>query len=191
MAKKAYEKGSLADLAVKGFSKIQKLSKSSLISEKLSAINMLLFLSILGIMISFFLSAHSADMFVFLVILAISLIFSSISLLLYGPVLEIIVNLSRDKIEGLRFSIIILFIDLTIVIAGLLFSNEFIIKIAGVILGLQLLFIILVSFISITKKSIPDRRVEPSKIWDALGKISIITGIISFIIDIILILINR
>ncbi len=190
MAKKAYEEDSLADLAVKGFSKIQKLSKSSLISEKLSAINMLLFLLILGVIISFFLGAHSADMFVFLFILAISLIFSSISLLLYGPVLEVVVNLSRNKIEGLRFSIVILFIDLTIALAGLLFSDELIIKIAGAVLGLQLLLIIVASFISITKESIPDRKVEPSKIWDSLGKISIITGIASFIIDIILILIN-
>lgn len=189
MVKNPYEKDSLADLANKGFSKIKKLSESSLISEKLSAINMLLFLLILGIIISFFLGSHS-NMLVFLFIFAISLILSSISLLLYGPVLEVVVSLSRDKIEGLRFSIIILFIDLTIAIAGLLFSYELIIMIAGGILGLQLLVIIVGSFISITKNPIPDVKVEPSKIWDALGKLSKITGIIGFIINIILIIIK-
>ncbi len=189
MVKKDYENGSIADLAGKGFSKIKKLSGSSLISEKLSAINMLLFLLILGIIISFFLGSHS-DMLVFLVIFAFSLLFSSISLLGYGPVLEVVVSLSQDKIEGLRFSIVILFIDLTIAIAGLVFSNGLVIMIAGGILGLQLLVIIVASYVSITKKPVPDIRVEPSKIWDVLGKLSKITGIIGFIINIIMIVIK-
>jgi len=64
MAKKSYEEGSIADLVARGFSKIQKLSSSSLISEKLSAINMILYLLILGICITFFLSYLSTDMFV-------------------------------------------------------------------------------------------------------------------------------
>jgi len=179
---------SIIILAKKGFSKITKLSGSSLISEKLSAINMLLFLLILGIIISFFWNSNTKDMLTFLIIFSISLLLSSMSLLLYVPVLEVIVNLSRDKIQGLRFSINILFIDLTIAIAGLLFSNELIIMIAGGILGLQLLFILVMSYISITKESIPDIKVDSSKVWSILDKISITVGIISFIIDIILII---
>lgn len=189
MTKKEYENDSIADLAAKGFSKIKKLSESSLISEKLSAINMLLFLLILGIIISFFFGSRS-NMLVFLVVFALSLLLSSISLLGYGPILEVVVSLSRDKIEGLRFSIVILFIDLTIAIAGFVFLNELIITIAASILGLQLILIIIASYISLTKKPTPDIRVEPSKVWDALGKISKITGVIGFIINIILIIVK-
>lgn len=190
MAKKPYEEGSILDFAVRGFSKIQKLSKSSLISEKLSAINMLLYLLILGIIISYFLGGYSADMLMLLIFLAFSLLLSCISLLLYAPVLEVVVNISRNKIEGLRVSILILFIDLSIALVGLLFSNELLIKIAGGILGIQLFLIIVFSFISLTNVAIEDKKVKPSKIWDSLGKIAIITGIASFIFDIILILLK-
>jgi hypothetical protein len=190
MAKKPYEKGSIADLAVRGFSEIQKLSKSSLVSEKLSAINMLLFLFILGICISFYLSNYSSDMIVFIIIFVLSLILSSISLLLYSPVLGVVVSLSQNKIEGLRISIIILFIDLTLAFAGLLFKSDFLIKVSLGIIGLQFILIVLASFITLPKGSIQDKKIEPSQIWGALGRISIISGILSFIIDIILILIK-
>lgn len=190
MSKKPYKEGSIADLAAQGFSKIQKLSKSSLITEKLSAINMILYLLILGIGITFYLSNYSSDIFVLMVIFALSLLFSSISLLIYAPILEVVVNLSKNKVEGLRISITILFIDLTLAIAAFLFRNELLIKTALGLIGLQLIVSIIGSFISIPNGPIKDKKVESSQIWNSLGKISIIVGIISFIIDIIMILVR-
>lgn len=194
MSKKPYEEGSIADLAVRGFSKILTLSKSSHISDKLSAINMLLWVLTLGIIISFFLGSYLTEMFAFIIIFGISLLFSCISLLFYAPILEVIMNLSQNKIEGLRISIIILFIDLTIVLAGLLFGNDFLIKISLGVLGLQLILILLVSFlVSFTatpEGPVKDKKVKPSQIWDFLGRVAIIVGLISFIIDIVLILIK-
>ncbi len=190
MPKKSYEEGSIADLASQGFSKIQKLSKSSLITEKLSAINMILYLLILGIGITFYLTNNSSDVLALMIIFALSLLFSSISLLIYGPILEVVVNLSKNKVEGLRISIIILFIDLTLAIAALLYRNELLIKIALGLIGIQLIISIIGSFISIPNGPIEDKKIKPSQIWNSLGKISIIVGLISFIIDIIMILLK-
>ena len=128
MAKKPYDDGSMADLAARGFSKIQRLAKGDQISDRLSAVNMLIYLFIVGIIINFYLSNYSTDMIVLIIIFPISFLFAAISLLIYGPILVTIVDISQNKIEALRISITILFIDLTIALAGLLFSNDLLIK---------------------------------------------------------------
>ena len=186
--------GSIAHLAMQGFSKIQKLSKSSLITEKLSAINMILYMMILGITLTFYLTDHSMDTMSLVVMFVFSLMLSAISLLLYGPLLEVIVNLSKNKIEGLRISITILFVDLTIAIAAFTFRNEFLMKTALALLGFQLIIQLIVGIIGLIipfpAATIKDKKVDPSQIWDYLGKLSTIIAIISFMIDISMILLT-
>ena len=192
MNKKPYKEGSIVDLAAEGFSKIKTLAKSSSISDKLSAINMLLWVLILGIIISFFLGGYLENMFVFIIIFAVSLLLSCISLLLYAPFLETILGIieNKNKVAGLRISINILVIDLTIALAGLLFKNDFLIKIAGGILALQIILLLLGSYAVIPSERTRDNNVNSSQLWKTLGKVSIIITLISFTINIVLILIN-
>ncbi|MCJ7570437.1 MAG: hypothetical protein MUO82_00950 [Candidatus Thermoplasmatota archaeon] len=190
MAKKLYEDGSMADLATRGFSKIQSLAKGNRISDRLSAVNMLVYLFIVGIIIAFYLSNYSTNMIVLIIIFPISLLFAAISILGYGPILVVIVNISKNKIEALRISISILFIDLTLVLAGFLFKNDLLIKISAGIILFQLILILFTNFVTLSKSPVGDQEIKPSQIWSALGKIANIITITTFIIDIILVIIK-
>jgi len=180
---------SLADLAKKGLERIVNLSKSQMISEKLQSINILLFVLIMTVYLTLFLGGSTMNGLVLAFVGAICFVFSLIGVLGYEPLLSVVVNASTNKIETLRVGITILFISLTIGVAALVFNDKFLGNLSIGLLGLQIV-IMLMSSLFIPKTSIADREIEPSQIWDALGKISSITGIISFIIEIVLILIK-
>src|SRR4030095_11783932 len=105
MPKKPYQEGSILDFSVKAFSMIKKLSESSLISEKLISFNSLLFVLILGLDISFWLNGGKEISFGYIVILAISMLFSLILSLLYLHLLQILSNFSEKKVDSLRISL--------------------------------------------------------------------------------------
>lgn len=160
-----------------------------MISEKLQSINILLFVFVATVYLTLFLGGSTMNGFVLAFIGAVCFVFSLIGVLGYSPLLSVVVNASTNKIETLRVGITILFISLTIGVAALVFNNTFLGNLSLDLLGLQLV-IMLMSSLFVPKTSIVDREIEPSQIWDALGKISSITGIIGFIIDIVLILIK-
>lgn len=187
--KESEKEPSLADLAKKGLDKIVKLSQSQMISEKLQSINILLFVLIATVYLTLFLGGSTMNGFVLAFIGAICFVFSLIGVLGYGPLLSVVVNASTNKIETLRVGITILFISLTIGVAALVFNDKFLGNLSLGLLGLQIV-IMLMSSLFVPKTSIADREIKPSQIWDTLGKISSITGIIGFIIDIVLILIK-
>jgi hypothetical protein len=187
--KETEKEPSLTDLAKKGLERIVELSQSQIISEKLQSVNILLFVLIATLYLTLFLGGSTMNGLVLAFIGVFCFVISLIGVLGYGPLLSAIVNVSTNKIEALRVGITILFISLTIGVAALVFDNKFLGNLSLGLLGLQIV-IMLISSLFIPKTSIEDREIEPSQIWDALGKISSITGIIGFIVDIALILIK-
>lgn len=180
---------SLADLAKKGLERIVELSQSQLISEKLQSMSILLFVFIVTAVATYFLVGPSAEGLTFAVFLIVSFIFGLIISLGYGPILSIVTNFSSNKIEGLRTGIMILFVSLTLSIAALTFRIGMLITLAGVLILVQLL-VVAVGGVLFPKITVKDRKIEPSQIWLALDRFSIIAGIVSFIIDIALILLK-
>ena len=187
--KQSEKEPTLADLAKKGLDRIVKLSQSQTISEKLQSINIVLFVLVVTVYLTLFLGGSTMNGLVLAFVGAICFVFSLIGVLGYEPILSVVVNASTNKIESLRVGITILFISLTIGVAALVFNNAFLGHLSLGLLGLQLV-VMLMSSLFVPKTSIIDREIEPSQIWDALGKISAITGIIGFIVDIVLILIK-
>lgn len=187
--KETEKEPSLADLAKKGLERIVELSQSQMISEKLQSVNILLFVLIATVYLTLFLGGSTMNGLVLAFIGAFCFVLSLIGVLGYGPLLLVVVNASTNRIATLRVGITILFISLTIGVSALVFNNTFLGNLSLGLLGLQIV-IMLTSSLFIPKTSIEDREIEPSQIWDALGKVSSITGIAGFVIDIILILIK-
>lgn len=179
----------LGELAKKGLDRIVELSQSQLISEKLQSMNILLFVFVATVIATYFLAGPSANGLTFTVFLIASFILGLIISLGYGPILSIVTNFSSNKIEGLRTGITILFISLTFGIAALTFRIEGLIAISGVLILVQLL-VIAIGGVLFPKISIKDREVKPTQIWLTLDRIAIITGIISFVIDVALFLLK-
>lgn len=174
-------------LAKKGLDRILGLSRSQLISEKLQSLNILLFTFIIAVSITFYLGGTANEDLAFLAVLAVSYIISLIVSIGYGYILEIGTNISAYKIESLRIGIIILFTSLSLSISALIFNNTLINNIS---LGLILIQLLIIPFSSVftLKDVIVDKEIESSQLWNAIGKISMIIGIISFVVDIALIL---
>ncbi|GAF98565.1 unnamed protein product, partial [marine sediment metagenome] len=151
------------------------------------SLNILLFTFIIAVSITFYLGGTANEDLAFLFVLGASYIISLIVSIGYGYILEIGTNISAYKIESLRIGIIILFISLSLSISALIFNNTLINNIS---LGLILIQLLIIPFSSVftLKDVIEDKEIESSQLWNAIGKISMIIGIISFVVDIALIL---
>ena len=178
---------SLGELAQRGLDRIVKLSQSQLISEKLQSLNILLFVFILTVVITHFLIGSTTSGLTLAIFLVVSFLFALIISLGYGPVLSIVANVSSNKVESLRVGISMLFISLTLGVAALTFNNELLAKLSLGLIGLQLI-IMPISSLLVPKISIEDKKVDLSQLWTALGRLSSIVGLISFAVDVILLL---
>ena len=179
----AKEKG-IKGLLKRGLSDFQKLTRCSLVTEKLIAINILAYRFLVSIIISAILWTLYPHIF-FLWIFLIALLLSSLTLLAYVPIIEYIAEHATHLIEGIRASIILMFLDLTIAITGLLFKNTILTITALAILVLQLVAI-LISNIKILTKPKFDTKIEPQEVWKYVGWIPLSIGIASLIADLIL-----
>jgi hypothetical protein len=151
--------------------------------DKLIAFNLVLFILILGFDISFWLGSNPSEPFSFAVILMVSMIFSSIASLAYAPVLEIISNLTTNKIESLRMGATILFTDLSIALIGTLFSIPLLVNVSAIIIGVQLIIILLGALINLPKETkIEDKIVNPNQLKEILGGVASTITIINFIV---------
>ncbi|MHA1591397.1 MAG: hypothetical protein ACTSUP_02870 [Candidatus Heimdallarchaeaceae archaeon] len=186
-----YQKRSLMDFAVQGFKNIKKLSESSLISEKLLGLNSLLFVLILAIITSSWLFKNESFFTLeFLIIFLLSLLIAFAISLIYSPILKLIANYTKDKVVSLRIGLIILFINLPISVASLLFRSLIISKITLGILVLQLLVVLFGSWIQYSKTPYHDDTVGVIDLWKVIDRVAAICGILSFIITITLLLIK-
>lgn len=108
--RKLYEEGSPMHIATIALDNLKKLSESQKISDKLIAFSLVLFILILGLDISYWLGSMSGitpnEPFLFIIIFAVSMIFSFIGSIGYGAILESVSNLPTNKIEALRIGVI-------------------------------------------------------------------------------------
>jgi len=183
--RKLYEEGSLMHIASIALDKLKTLSESGKISDKLVAFSLVLFILIFGLDISYWLGGMTGinpnEPFLFVIILAVSMIFSTIGTLAYGPLLEIVSNLSNNKIESLRIGVIILFTDLSIAIVGTLFWIKLIVNVSAIIIGVQLITILTVGFIGSPGQT-EDKTVKPNQLREILGDLASVIAIVNFIL---------
>jgi hypothetical protein len=120
-----------------------------------------------------------------LIYIAISAILSSVSNLIYEPLISTLTKISSNKIQSLRFSITILFIAITCAMAGLVFNIKTLTDVSLGLIGLQIISIPLTGFLFVSYP-VEDVKIEPNQIWSALGKMCSIISIITFVLDFIL-----
>ncbi len=158
---KAYEKGSIAHFADIGLSRISKLAKSSLLSEKFAGMNILLFSLVLAVLLTTQYTARTPDflpgILTFIVFLLLSLIIS----IGYGKVLDILVSFTTNKICYLRYTITILLVALTASIGFFVFRNAFLLPVAVILIGLQMILPFFISIFSLTP--VEDVKIEESR----------------------------
>lgn len=176
-------------LAKQGLDRIVKLSQSQKISEKLQSFNILLVTVVFAFIITHFLIGSTGNGLTIGIFFIGSFIVALIISLGYGPVLSIVSNVCSNNVESLRASIMILFIALSLAIAALTLNLELLAIISLALIGLQLLTISLGGII-LPKKSTEDKKVNANQLWNAIGRLSSIVGIISFAIDIILLILR-
>jgi len=180
-----YEEGSVIHIASIALDKLKTLSESGKISDKLIAFSLVLFILILGLDISYWLGGMTGinpnEPFLFVIILAVSMVFSTIGTLAYGPLLEIASNLTNNKIESLRIGVIILFTDLSIAIIGTLFWIKLLVNVSAIIIGVQLITILIAGFIG-SPGPTEDKTVKPSQLREILGDLASVIAIVNFIL---------
>ncbi len=185
-----YQDGSLAHFADLGFSKVKKYAKSKDIVDKLLGFNVLAMILVLGLAISDWLYnnpiAFSLD---YLVMLVISIVLAAVLAYFYSFILEPIVDLADRNINGLRLSVIIQFIALTVVLGGILFNLTFLTNIGAGLLGLQILALFFGGFIKVTDEKSELTEDKP-KIWEMLGRGGTLITIGTFIVNIILFIVK-
>lgn len=181
---------SLASLAKASLDSIGILAGSAKISEKLKAMNIMLFVFVLAVAGTFFYAATqlSPNAVVYGVDFLVFFIFALIVALGYGIVLEIVSKIASASIGGLRMSIIIEFIAVSSVLAGALLGLPSLLKLAVLLLAVQLGAIFVGGPLLPAKSG--DVEVEKNDLWVLLGRISTIITILSFLFDIALFVIK-
>lgn len=186
---KSDEEVSLAELAKTALDRIVKLSQSQIISEKLQSLNILLFVFILTVIVTYYLGGVSTKDLSLLVLVAMSFVLALLVSPVYGSILAVVSNVSSNKIKSLRIGINMLFIALTLAVGALTFDVKLLAIASLALIGFQILIIPLSSFL-LPKISVEDKNIEASQLWTALGRIASMVGIVSFIIDMILFLLK-
>jgi len=173
------EENRLVEFAKKGFEKISHLAESQKISDKLIGFNGLLATITAAILITNNL-VPMRDFLTYMIILVVLCFVSFAGMVLYVPFLELLSHFVEDKIASLRTSIYFLLLSLLFATADALFNLILLRQIAIAFLGIQIL-IIPFGFM-LPKSGIEDVEIPPSKMWDYLGKVATLWGIVEMIL---------
>ena len=186
----SFSEPSLGDLAKESLDLILRLAGSGKISEKLKALNMLLFVFVVAIAATFYFASSQlgATAITYGVDFVVFFILALVLGLGYAFVLEICSKISSESISGLRLSVLILFISLSSVLAGLLLGIPVLVKLAILLLLVQLGAIFIGS--AVLGSDTKDTEVDKNDLWILLGRISTIITILTFVFDIALIAIK-
>jgi hypothetical protein len=184
--KPMYEDGSLAHLADLAFSKITNYADSNDPRDKLLGFNILIFILVIGLAISSWLYKKPIGFSIdYLFLLVISIILAAGVGFGYSFLLETVSKFSKG-LKPLSYAITLEFISLSVILAGLLFSQSYLIKIGVGLIGLQLLFVLFGGFISIT--NVDTEIITNRDIWGLLGKTATLITIGTFIVDIVMLM---
>ncbi len=187
---KTYEEGSVADFAHKAVNKIQTYANSDDPSDNLIGLNALLFVFVTGFVIASWLSsANTIFSITFLIVLVIGLVFSAVLSLAYLPLMEAVSSFGSKTLNGLRLAILLEFFSFTSVFAGLLFQIQALVSVAFVLIVVQL-------FVPLIGDAVPILEADPvldgqePRIWLALGRLNILIGIGTFLLNLTLFIVE-
>jgi hypothetical protein len=188
--KKPYEEGSLLHYADSSLSRLQSLSRSSRPTDRLLALDALLFVLVLSVLITHYLVYPDPPFSLgTLVVFAVSLIASLIAGLLYLRILDVILG-KKDRVNALRLGMLILLINLPIAVAGLSFSIPLVVKLGAGILGLHFMAILLVAFVSLPIERGSDLETNPSRVWIAVDRLGAIASIVSLLVTVVVLVVG-
>ncbi len=158
---------------------IRKLSGPSLISEKLLAFNIIIFILTMSLIIShLWIGGDELVSLTGLFVAFISLFASSFVSIPYAVFMEIMSSLQTDKISSLRIGSTILLVGFSLASAGLFFNEMTATISAIIIIGIQVIPFLLGVFIGLSRGKVADREVRTRAVKQVLGWF---TGIITLV----------
>jgi len=176
------EEGSLADLAEKGLKRILELSKSKDPVDKLQSLNILIFVLSFTWMCVYYLGGALNQGLAFYAVVLVSGLFGFIIALPYFYILEILVNISNRNEFSIKTSNAFLFLAAALGSVSVATMNENFIKLSSITVLIGLLVI---PFVRGQPPQVDSENV--SSFWTWLGRIDSIIGVVSAIIQIVII----
>jgi hypothetical protein len=177
--RKPYQKGSIADWADRAFTDIKKLSESAHISEKLIAFCAIIFVLIFGVDIAFWLNKMATEPLGYVILLAISMLFSLILSLFFTGLLKLLTNMTPNRVDALRVGLAVLLCGLPFAIGGIIFHSELSINISVLVIVASILAILGRQFIFISKMPTGDPKIEPGESVDIVGPLVKIVSLLA------------
>lgn len=184
------ENTSIASLANLAIEEIEVLAKNKKLSHKLAAFNLILFLVVLGLDLSYWVFGWSNDNLMFIGSVIISFLFSAIVTLFYSRGIKLLLRMICHKVTGFRASIPILMTALTFSLFGLLFKSEVFINLSGVLLITQAVVILVFGSFELYNLKVEDKPITQVNPRQWLGDIANIITIINFLASIIIVFIK-
>ncbi len=174
--KKSIDGISIIELAVKGLNPIKELVETDNPLNKLLALNIILVFVVLGLSISHFIGVTFNDL-ASIVIIVVSFIFAAIITGAYAFIVNLLIK--SYKIKAVRMSIFVLFITVPISVIGFIYNLRNLINFSLLLIFIQVLILIVIPLFFKEEKI-----AQESNLWNILGKINTILGLISSIITI-------
>ena len=186
-----YEEGSPADFMARLLSlawhKIKPLTVSDLISDKLLAFHILIFIVISGAAIAhFWLGNDGVFSLGGLLVLFISFLVAFIISYLYAYLTELLVNLVKDKLTAIRISSAILLIGVPLASGGLFFNISVLTHLALGIIAIQMIFLLISNLIEFPASSSEIENAPTRRLTTALGNPLTYISVGSFILTVIM-----
>lgn len=175
--------------AQKSFELILSLSTSEEISDVLLGFNAVLFIILFALGGAYLLEPPSVSEIGFGIILILAGILGFAVSILYIAFMELISNFAQDKVQALRTGVTTLFVDLTLMIAGVLFSNNFLVTTALEVIALQVLLVLISGFLKVGI-AVPDRIVAAGQFKQVLGDLSSLITVIQFVAWLVLLVVK-
>lgn len=149
---------------------IRKLSGPSLISEKLLAFNIIVFILTMSLIIThLWIGGDELISSTGLLVALVSLFASFFVSIPYAVFMEIMSGLQTDRISALRIGSTILLVGFSLASAGLFFNKMTITISAIIIIGIQIIPLLLGVFIGLCRGKVADREVNTGAIKEVLG----------------------
>lgn len=163
--------------------KISKYTKSNEVEDRLIGFNLILAIGILAFIFPGYLTHGNSDFLTKIIILLVCILFAAVAGLIYLPIIEFMSDIVEKDVFSLKFSIALLICAFNLTFFGFYLDNLSFLKYGFVILIIQIVVMIIIGYLKIPVTEKVQQKADKSvDIWVVLDKISIITGLINFIV---------
>lgn len=181
--KESSNSSSLASLASETKKKILDYSNSSEIEKQLIGFNSVLALGTLAFIFAGFLTHGNSDFMGKIIIFFFCIVFAGVAGVLYLPIIEFSSGFVKNDIFGLKLSIAMLICALNITFFGFYLDNLLFLQYGFAILFIQIVALAVIGYLKIpVETKIKQKANDSLDIWVILDKISIISGLINFVV---------